>query len=750
MLPASRTGKQLIFYFLAVVAPTLALLLQLALLRRNVEWPTYILFVLVVLLVAGREGVWAGIVATAVSAALVAYSILPQQGNFKFERLSDAFGLVLFCVTGVGISIIAELYLRSQRKSVDYEKQLAIQEARRASEQEFKTLANAIPQLCWMAGVDGKVFWRNERWYQFTGTTPEQMEGLGWHSVHDPKVLPTLLESWRAAVANGDPAEFLIPLRRADGVFRSFLTRAMPVRDREGNVVRWFGTSTDVSELRDAQEALRESELRFRALVTTTSEIVFSMSPDWREIRYLQGKSVLPDTTTPGPYWLQKYIQPDDQPWVTAAINRAIENKSTFELEHRMVRRDGSVGWVFSRAVPILNANGDLVEWFGSAMDITERKLSEERSNFLSAIVQSSYDAIIGKTLDGTITSWNPGAERLYGYTAAEMVGMPISLLLPFGAPNDIPALLQRVAKGEYVENSERIRRRKDGSLVEVSLRISPIVSATGKITGASTIARDITRQKRAQEALLRSEKLAVTGRLATTIAHEVNNPLSAAMNSVFIARFDPTRASEMLELAEQQLRRAAYITQQSLGFFREDTKNLAPLPGLVEEVLAVYATKLRDRNISVQRRYNCGLGSPGAPCPTHCRGCEECFTVSAGELRQIISNLLANGIDALPDGGIMQVRATRFMDRIQFTMADNGFGIRTENLRRIFEPFYTTKEFGVGLGLWVARELVKKHNGVIKVRSNSKGTVFRLTFPQEGRLSDSSGVRPASLPSVA
>ncbi len=146
------------------------------------------------------------------------------------------------------------------------------EEALRESEEQFRTLADSIPNLAWWANADGYITWYNRRWYEYTGTTPEQMEGWGWQTVHDPEVLPKVLERWKASIATGEPFDMEFPLRGADGVFRSFLTRVMPLKDSAGKVLRWFGTNTDISALKRAEEALRESEARFRTLFETMTE----------------------------------------------------------------------------------------------------------------------------------------------------------------------------------------------------------------------------------------------------------------------------------------------------------------------------------------------------------------------------------------------------------------------------------------------------------------------------------------------
>lgn len=289
---------------------------------------------------------------------------------------------------------------------------------------------------------------------------------------------------------------------------------------------------------------------------------------------------------------------------------------------------------------------------------------------------------------------------------------------------------LSRALKGEKVQGLElRVRTKNSESEFFLTSNAIPVLDAQGKVQMVVLTAEDTTLRRRAEEALIRSEKLAVTGRLAATVAHEVNNPLAGALNAVYVASTVPAQAPQMLALADQELRRAAHIVQQTLGFYRGNgSRELIAATTAIDEILDIYAGRLRNRNISVRRHYDC-----------MCRdGCQGCFLINTVEFRQIVSNLLANGIDALSDGGVLQVRLSRTSNpqtgepRVQLTMADNGCGIRDEDLKNIFEPFFTTKkEVGTGLGLWVTQELIRKHNGNIKVRSSKdKGTAFRVSFP--------------------
>jgi PAS domain S-box-containing protein len=261
------------------------------------------------------------------------------------------------------------------------ERKLA-EERLRESEEQFRTLAEAIPQLCWMAHGDGHIFWYNQRWYTYTGTTPEQMEGWGWQSVHDPEILPHVLERWKTSIATGEPLDMVFPLRAADGAFHPFLTRVTPVKDSEGRVVSWFGTNTDITELRDSQEALRTSEERLRMgqwvarLGTYEWNIRTGVSIWTPELEALYG---LP----PGGFGgtrdaFENLVHPDDRARVIHLIDEAIKTGQPTEGEWRVVWSDGSLHWIAARGQVFMNKSGEPSRMFGVHLDVTERKRAEE------------------------------------------------------------------------------------------------------------------------------------------------------------------------------------------------------------------------------------------------------------------------------------------------------------------------------------------------------------------------------------
>ena len=356
-----------------------------------------------------------------------------------------------------------------------------------------------------------------------------------------------------------------------------------------------------------------------------------------------------------------------------------------------------------------------------------ETQIDEIRQQ-LAAIVTSSEDAIISFTVDGIVTSWNQGAEMLYGYTAHEILGRPLAVVVPVERMGELEHNLERLNREERVGSYETERIHKNGSRLRVLLSVSPIRNEKGQLVGASAISRDITQQKRTEEALRRNERLATAGRLTAAIAHEIRNPLEALINLVYLARRDAAGRDEYLRLAEQEIGRLDSIAQQALGFARETTapEQLNPAK-LVDEVLQLYMRKLQQNNIRVEKHTEEGLAVLGFP----------------GELRQLFSNLILNAMESMKDGGRLRIRVVRAhewagerREGVRVTVADTGSGISDAALPHIFEPFFTTKkETGTGLGLWLAYGIVQKHSGWMRVASRtipgSSGTVFMVFLPE-------------------
>jgi PAS domain S-box-containing protein len=357
--------------------------------------------------------------------------------------------------------------------------------------------------------------------------------------------------------------------------------------------------------------------------------------------------------------------------------------------------------------------------------------MSAQAPALLAAIVESSDDAIISTALDGTITSWNKAAERIFGYTAHEMMGKSTNLLRSADASEDPAAVLDKIRLGEPVDHCKTLRRHKDGSDIAVSLSVSPIRDDAGKIIGASKVARDITSARRSEEALRNADRLALAGRMAAGIAHEINNPLEAITNLLFLLQQESIsdQARQYLDLAQHELTRVSHIASQTLGFFRGSPGPAAcQLSDIANNAIDLHAGRLLVSSVDVKTRY-----LPVAP-----------LLCQQGELLQVMVNLVSNALDSMAGQGKLILRIRPSTDHrsstpgIRFTVADTGMGMDSQTRRQLFEPFYTTKgSTGTGLGLWVTQQIIARHGGSISVRSSKSpvqhGSVFAIVLPYPG-----------------
>jgi PAS domain S-box-containing protein len=384
--------------------------------------------------------------------------------------------------------------------------------------------------------------------------------------------------------------------------------------------------------------------------------------------------------------------------------------------------------------------------------EIEERKKAQYALQMREAELTDFFEnAILGLhwvAADGTILWANKAELAMLGYEREEYIGHHIS---EFHADQRaIADILHRLGCNEELHGYDTTLRCKDGSIRHVRIH-SNVFSQNGRFIHTRCLTVDMTERKKMEEALVMTEKLASVGRLAASVAHEINNPLEAVTNLIYLAKRDcgdSSKAKRHLDAAAQELDRVAHITRQTLGFYRETSSpEQATTADILDDVLYLYSRKLQDRGLKVMKDYKT-MGEA---------------TVIKGEIRQVFSNLVANAIDAMPPGGILRLRVTDWREwnnsgraGVRISIADSGSGIALQHREKLFQPFYTTKQdIGTGLGLWIARGIVDKHGGTIRVRSKTSpgknGTTFSIFLPteavvQNGTSAESGAARPDSL----
>ena len=363
---------------------------------------------------------------------------------------------------------------------------------------------------------------------------------------------------------------------------------------------------------------------------------------------------------------------------------------------------------------------------------------------WLSALIESAEDAIISKTLDGIITSWNKGAERIFGYTAEEIIGKPVTILIPKEYENEEPTILARLRAGQPIEHYETVRVRKDGRHVDISLTVSPIKGPKGEIIGASKIARDITEQRQARTALQAAateterlyrqaeESSRLKEEFLATISHELRTPLSAILGwarMLRLGQLSTENATKALDTIERNARAQAQLVDDLLdvsrivtGKLRMDVRPADP-NSFIDAAVDSVRPAAEAKGVRVQKVIDTGaISIPGDPV----------------RLQQVVWNLLSNAIKFTPRGGRVQIRSERVNSHLEIVVSDTGQGISSDFLPHVFDRFRqadqkTSRQHGgMGLGLAIVRHLVELHGGTVRANSEGEGqgAIFTVMLP--------------------
>ncbi len=391
-----------------------------------------------------------------------------------------------------------------------------------------------------------------------------------------------------------------------------------------------------------------------------------------------------------------------------------------------LIAKDGTERVIDDSASPIRDDEGVVSGVVLIFRDVTERRRAEEATARLAAIVTSSDDAILSKDLQGRIRSWNIAAERLFGYSADEAIGQPVMMLIPEGLRDEEPEILARIASGQRIEHYETVRQRKDGSLVEISLTVSPVFDSAGRVVGASKIARDISQRKRHQEALAEAERR--KDEFLATLAHELRNPLAPLRNALGILkqiRDQPAAVDQTRELMERQLGQMVRLIDDLLDVSRISRGRLELRIERVELAAVVQQAIETCRPLAESAGHELIVVVPPEP-----------VYVNADPVRlaQVFSNLLSNACKFTEPGGRIQLTAGQHGSNAVVSVRDTGAGIGSDELEAIFEMFSQVdktlerSQGGLGLGLSLAKRLAELHGGTIEAHSEGHGLGSEFT----------------------
>lgn len=586
----------------------------------------------------------------------------------------------------------------------------AIEERRRAlaeSEARIRHIANATPAMLWTAAPDGRI-WASERWYEYTGIEPGSIT-RGFGAVMHPDDRVRCRETWRQAVASGTEVTTEARLRRKDGAWRWFQTHAVPHRDDAGRIVAWYGSTSDVDDLKHTERELAQSEERLRLAqdIAGIGTVEWEMATDrlhWsRSIADIAG---LPPAGSPEAAALEtdgrrtllsllSLVPLEDARALEAGHRHVLDKGGTFTVELPFRATGRELGWVHLRGEVFPGADASPGRVIAVARDITRRKRNEIDTARFTTVADASGEAIIGTDRSGLIEVWNRGAERLYGWTADEVRGRSIAVLAPPGHPREVLDLVERAAEGEAIGPIDVTRVRRDGTQIEVNLSIGPVRDAAGRVVAVSLSAHDITERKR-QEAQTRF--------VMRELSHRTKNLLAVVQA---MARQTARLSRDLDDFQARFAERVAALARSHDLLVAQEWHG-APLAELVASQLMPFVGRDRDR-----------LSAAGPPILLRPEAAQSIGLA----LHELATNAAKHGALSTAAGRVVVawclVPATDDREaRFELTWQERGGPVVTPSGRR-------------GFGLEVIERLVPSAlGGEATFESEPSGVVWRLEAP--------------------
>ena len=563
--------------------------------------------------------------------------------------------------------------------------------------------------------------------------------------------------------------DFRTQRKHKDGRMIDVSLAVSPIRDQMGRVVGVLCISLDISDRIRLDRAERD-QVFLASIVSSADDAIISKDLEGTVTTWNQAAEKIfgytPEEMIGQPISkLMPANHVDEEPQILERIRRG-ERIDHYESER--LRKDGRIIQVSLTISPIRDHMGRIVGASKIARDMTERRrlqIAESAQSFLGALVDSTEDPIISKNLDGIVTSWNPAAQKLFQYTAQEMIGQSISILIPSDHGDEEPEILKRIRRGERLANYETQRRRKDGSIVNVSLTVSPIRNSLGQIIGASKIVRDITENKHAEtrererlkqienaireaeEARQLAEQASIAkDEFLATVSHELRTPITAILGWTYMlanGQVSSEQQQKAFAVIERNARSQAQLIEDLLDISRITSGrmriDLATVDLTVVTATAVESVRpaAEAKGIRIDSLFSSGAGP---------------ILGDAERLQQVMWNLLSNAIKFTPQGGIVRIEVARVESQVELRVIDNGAGIDPHFLPHVFDRFSQADtsikrtRAGLGMGLAIVKSLVEMHGGVISASSPGEGlgSVFTIKLPFSAVRQDSIRGRPS------
>jgi PAS domain S-box-containing protein len=604
----------------------------------------------------------------------------------------------------------------------------------------FNTLMDTLPDRIYFKDMQSR-FIRTSRSHAKSWGLDDPLEEIGKtdadysSSEHSRKALADEQQVMRTGVPMIDVED---QVRSPEGKVGWFLTTRMPLRDSAGKIIGTFGITHDITRRKQVEADLERERYFFTALMENLPDYIYIKDSASRFIRTSRSHARVLGLRDPSEAVGKTDFDFYREDHARKAYDDEMQIMRTgvplVDAEERESYPDRPDTWVLTTKMPLHDATGAIIGTFGITHDITLRRQLQGKNEQLAALVEFADDAIVGLDMNRRITVWNKGAERVYGYTAEEMIAAPTSTLIPSELEEEARAIREKIMSGEQVDHFETTRIRKGGTRITVALTLSAIRDATGKIVGMASVARDITEQKAIEGRLNRARRLEGLATLAGGVAHQFNNINTAVKGYLDLVRMEEglsNRVATYLKAASASVQKAVDITDRLLALTQPTGAAIGSvrLDVLARSVLGTFAPRIESENVEIVLEL------------------AETPAVEGDEsrLRFVLSSLIGNALDSLLDcrSRVVRVRTSSTSDGASLEVEDSGCGIGEADLPRIFSPFFSGKgEWapagspqwklkGVGLSLAISSTTISEYGGRIDVQSTKGiGSTFRIFLP--------------------